>query len=175
MPFYRLAVVGRQRRYVAFPTAEVAIPRNFFVLRPIAELRPPPVASTEVSEVHAFTETYRKGVLMTMGSQFRCLNHRNQRLGSVSRALRQLCVASALRRRNRSKTGTSASPRELSGGYRINLPPLDIHVPARFGTLLSRATASLDYWRRHSAGLYFVIFTPPDPRGAPQSVRTHRP
>jgi Transposase DDE domain group 1 len=35
-------------RYVAFQMAEVAIPRNLFaeILRLIAELRPPPVAST---------------------------------------------------------------------------------------------------------------------------------
>jgi Transposase DDE domain group 1 len=35
-------------RYVAFQMAEVAIPRNLFadILRMIAELRPPPVAST---------------------------------------------------------------------------------------------------------------------------------
>jgi hypothetical protein len=36
-------------RYIAFQTAEVAIPRNLFadVLRLIAELRPPPLTSTE--------------------------------------------------------------------------------------------------------------------------------
>ena len=36
-------------RYVAFQMAEVAIPRNLFadILRMIAELRPPPVASTD--------------------------------------------------------------------------------------------------------------------------------
>ena len=35
-------------RYVAFQMAEVAIPKNLFadILRMIAELRPPPVAST---------------------------------------------------------------------------------------------------------------------------------
>ena len=35
-------------RYVAFQMAEVAIPRNLFaeILRMIAELRPPPLAST---------------------------------------------------------------------------------------------------------------------------------
>jgi hypothetical protein len=35
-------------RYVAFQMAEIAIPRNLFaeILRLIAELRPPPVAST---------------------------------------------------------------------------------------------------------------------------------
>ena len=35
-------------RYIAFQMAEVAIPRNLFaeILRPIAELRPPPVPST---------------------------------------------------------------------------------------------------------------------------------
>jgi len=35
-------------RYVAFQMAEVAIPRNLFadILRMIAELRPPPAAST---------------------------------------------------------------------------------------------------------------------------------
>jgi hypothetical protein len=35
-------------RYIAFQMAEVAIPRNLFaeILRLIAELRPPPVAST---------------------------------------------------------------------------------------------------------------------------------
>ena len=40
-------VVGHAR-YVAFQMAEVSIPRNLFadILRMIAELRPPPVAST---------------------------------------------------------------------------------------------------------------------------------
>jgi nitrogen-specific signal transduction histidine kinase len=42
------AKVVSDGRYVAFQMAEVAIPGNFFadILRMIAELRPPPVAST---------------------------------------------------------------------------------------------------------------------------------
>jgi hypothetical protein len=42
------AKVVHHARYVAFQMAEVAIPRNLFtdILRMIAELRPPPVAST---------------------------------------------------------------------------------------------------------------------------------
>jgi hypothetical protein len=42
------AKVVRHGRYVAFQMAEVAIPRNLFadILRMIAELRSPPVAST---------------------------------------------------------------------------------------------------------------------------------
>ncbi len=42
------AKVVSHARYVAYPMAEVAIPRNFFadILRMIGELRPPPVAST---------------------------------------------------------------------------------------------------------------------------------
>jgi Transposase DDE domain group 1 len=42
------AKVVSHGRYVAFQMAEVAIPKNLFadILRMIAELRPPPVAST---------------------------------------------------------------------------------------------------------------------------------
>jgi hypothetical protein len=42
------AKVVNHARYVAFQTAEVAIPRDLFaeILRMIAELRPPPLAST---------------------------------------------------------------------------------------------------------------------------------
>ena len=42
------AKVVSHGRYVAFQMAEIAIPRNLFtdILRMIAELRPPPVAST---------------------------------------------------------------------------------------------------------------------------------
>jgi hypothetical protein len=42
------AKVLSHARYVAFQMAEVAIPRNLFadILRMIAELRPPPLAST---------------------------------------------------------------------------------------------------------------------------------
>jgi hypothetical protein len=42
------AKVVSHGRYVAFQMAEVAIPRNLFadILRLIAELRPPPAAST---------------------------------------------------------------------------------------------------------------------------------
>jgi hypothetical protein len=42
------AKVVSHGRYVAFQTAEVAIPRNLFtdILRLVAELRPPPVTST---------------------------------------------------------------------------------------------------------------------------------
>ena len=42
------AKVVSHGRYVAFQMAEVAIPRNVFedILRLIAELRPPPAAST---------------------------------------------------------------------------------------------------------------------------------
>ena len=42
------AKVVSHGRYVAFQTAEVAIPRNLFtdILRLVAELRPPPITST---------------------------------------------------------------------------------------------------------------------------------
>ena len=42
------AKVVNHGRYVAFQIAEVAIPRNLFteILRMIAEMRPPPAAST---------------------------------------------------------------------------------------------------------------------------------
>ena len=48
MHCHRNSKVVSHGRYVAFQMAEVAIPRNLFaeVLRMIAELRPPPVAST---------------------------------------------------------------------------------------------------------------------------------
>jgi hypothetical protein len=63
-PFSALAKVVSHGRYVAFQMAEVAIPRDLFaeILRLIAELRPPPVASTAGGvRCCAFHEIHERG------------------------------------------------------------------------------------------------------------------
>jgi hypothetical protein len=164
-----------------FPIVEVAIPRNFFVdiLQLIAELRPPPAhQQRKASEIHAFTETYRKGILMTMKFAFPLVEP------PKSPAWQRPCAPPPPRRGfGVAEIGRKQELQPRQGRYPTDIGLISGRLTftsrsAPFGTLLSRATASLDYRKRPFA--YFVIFRgllrpTRQARGAPQSAKTHRP
>jgi hypothetical protein len=114
------AKVVSHGRYVAFQMAEVAIPRNLFadILRLIAELRPPPVASTVrgVLGCHAFVKTHRRRVVLveedlafrTFGAASAGLDAVRRRTGGSQTASSRLSGA-----QNRRRFGLSGAP---SGG-----------------------------------------------------------